>query len=46
MKNENFDYYESCDIEINIRRLKTRPTTDLYIDYKTLTEIREKQITN
>ncbi|AGJ61232.1 DnaK suppressor protein [Candidatus Moranella endobia PCVAL] len=40
----NFGFCESCSVEIGIRRLEARPTADLCIDCKTLSEIREKQM--
>ncbi|MFZ7159366.1 RNA polymerase-binding protein DksA [Avibacterium avium] len=40
----DFGYCDSCGIEIGIRRLEARPTADLCIDCKTLSEIREKQM--
>ena len=43
--NNNYSYCAAYKIEINIKRLKARPTTMLCIDYKTLEKIREKQIT-
>ncbi|WP_343154911.1 RNA polymerase-binding protein DksA [Buchnera aphidicola (Pseudoregma panicola)] len=40
----DFGYCASCDIKIGIKRLEARPTANLCIDCKTLSEIREKQI--
>lgn len=40
----DFGYCDCCGIEIGIRRLEARPTADLCIDCKTLSEIREKQM--
>ncbi|WP_343184167.1 RNA polymerase-binding protein DksA [Buchnera aphidicola (Ceratovacuna keduensis)] len=40
----DFGYCSSCDIKIGIKRLEARPTANLCIDCKTLSEIREKQI--
>ncbi|WP_343188344.1 RNA polymerase-binding protein DksA [Buchnera aphidicola (Ceratoglyphina bambusae)] len=40
----NFGYCISCDIKIGIKRLEARPTANLCIDCKTLSEIRDKQI--
>ncbi|AAO26916.1 DnaK suppressor protein [Buchnera aphidicola str. Bp (Baizongia pistaciae)] len=44
VENKDFGYCESCGIEIGIKRLEARPTANLCIDCKTLSEIREKQI--
>ncbi|AKC31908.1 RNA polymerase-binding protein DksA [Candidatus Pantoea carbekii] len=44
VEEDDFGYCESCNIEIGIRRLEARPTADLCIDCKMLSEIREKQI--
>lgn len=44
IKNNSFGHCETCGIEIGIPRLEARPTADLCIDCKTLSEIREKQI--
>ncbi|CAL4042505.1 RNA polymerase-binding transcription factor DksA [Buchnera aphidicola (Tetraneura ulmi)] len=44
LKENNFGYCESCNIEIGIKRLEARPTANLCIDCKTLAEIREKQL--
>lgn len=44
IKNNNFGYCDTCDVEIGIRRLEARPTANLCIDCKTLSEIRDKQI--
>jgi DnaK suppressor protein len=39
-----YGYCETCGVEIGIRRLEARPTANLCIDCKTLSEIREKQL--
>ncbi len=39
-----YGYCEECGIEIGIRRLEARPTADLCIDCKSLSEIREKSM--
>lgn len=39
----DYGYCESCGVEIGIRRLEARPTADLCIECKTLSEIKEKQ---
>ncbi|MDE5284769.1 MAG: RNA polymerase-binding protein DksA, partial [Candidatus Blochmannia sp. A2] len=44
IKDKDFGYCDSCGIEIGIRRLEARPTANLCIDCKTLSEIREKQM--
>jgi len=44
VENKDFGYCESCGVEIGIKRLEARPTANLCIDCKTLSEIREKQI--
>ncbi|AYN24847.1 RNA polymerase-binding protein DksA [Buchnera aphidicola] len=44
IKDKDFGYCSSCDVEIGIRRLEARPTANLCIDCKTLAEIREKQM--
>lgn len=41
---DDFGYYDSCGVEIGIRRLEARPTADLCINCKTLAEVREKQM--
>lgn len=41
---EDFGYCEACGIEIGFPRLEARPTATLCIDCKTLSEIKEKQI--
>ena len=40
----DYGYCEECGIEIGIRRLEARPTADLCIDCKSLSEIREKSM--
>ncbi|ANF16987.1 RNA polymerase-binding transcription factor [Buchnera aphidicola (Schlechtendalia chinensis)] len=44
VEKNDFGYCESCGVEIGIRRLEARPTANLCIDCKTLSEIREKQM--
>lgn len=44
LKTDDFGYCEECGIEIGIRRLEARPTAELCIDCKNLSEIKEKQI--
>lgn len=44
LQNHEYGYCESCGVEIGIRRLEARPTADLCIDCKTLSEIKEKQM--
>ena len=41
---EEYGWCESCGIEIGVKRLEARPTADLCIDCKTLSEIKEKQV--
>lgn len=43
LQSEDFGYCETCGIEIGIKRLEARPTADLCIDCKTLSEIKERQ---
>lgn len=38
-----YGFCKACGIEIGIRRLEARPTAELCIDCKTLSEIKEKQ---
>ncbi|BBI01176.1 poly(A) polymerase I [Buchnera aphidicola (Nipponaphis monzeni)] len=45
IKKNNFGYCTTCGIEIGIKRLEARPTANLCIDCKTLSEIRAKQMT-
>ena len=40
----DFGFCKSCGIEIGIRRLEARPTADLCIECKTLSEIKERQM--
>ncbi|BGI51380.1 MAG: RNA polymerase-binding protein DksA [Buchnera aphidicola (Ceratovacuna japonica)] len=40
----DFGYCSSCDIKIGIKRLEARPTANLCIDCKTLSEIRSRQV--
>ena len=40
----DYGYCEECGIEIGIRRLEARPTANLCIDCKSLSEIREKSM--
>ncbi|MGC9404175.1 RNA polymerase-binding protein DksA [Vibrio genomosp. F10] len=44
IEEDDFGFCESCGVEIGIRRLEARPTADLCIDCKTLSEIKEKQM--
>ena len=41
---DDYGYCESCGVEIGIRRLEARPTATQCIDCKTLSEIKERQI--
>ncbi|XBC39908.1 MAG: RNA polymerase-binding protein DksA [Buchnera aphidicola (Chaetogeoica yunlongensis)] len=43
VETKEFGYCDACGIEIGIKRLEARPTANLCIDCKTLSEIREKQ---
>lgn len=43
IEQEDYGYCEMCGEEIGIRRLEARPTANLCIDCKAITEIREKQ---
>ncbi len=40
----DYGYCEECGVEIGIRRLEARPTANLCIDCKSLSEIREKSM--
>jgi len=40
----DYGYCDECGIEIGIRRLEARPTANLCIDCKSLSEIREKSM--
>ena len=44
LESGDYGYCEECGIEIGIRRLEARPTADLCIDCKSLSEIREKSM--
>lgn len=44
LESGEYGYCEECGIEIGIRRLEARPTADLCIDCKSLSEIREKSM--
>ncbi len=44
IEEDEFGYCKSCGIEIGIRRLEARPTADLCIECKTLSEIKERQM--
>ena len=44
IEEDEFGYCKSCGIEIGIRRLEARPTADLCIECKTLSEIKERQL--
>jgi DnaK suppressor protein len=41
---DDYGYCLSCGAEIGLQRLEARPTASLCIDYKTLEEIRERQM--
>ncbi len=43
INNKNYGYCKTCNIEIEIKRLKARPTTTLCIDCKTIAEIRKRK---
>lgn len=43
IKQNDYGFCHQCGEEIGVRRLEARPTADLCIDCKTLSEIREKQ---
>ena len=44
IEEDEFGFCNSCGIEIGIRRLEARPTADLCIECKTLSEIKERQL--
>jgi DnaK suppressor protein len=44
IEEDEFGFCKSCGIEIGIRRLEARPTADLCIECKTLSEIKERQL--
>lgn len=44
IEEDDFGFCKSCGIEIGIRRLEARPTADLCIECKTLSEIKERQL--
>lgn len=44
IEEDEFGFCKSCGIEIGIRRLEARPTADLCIECKTLSEIKERQM--
>lgn len=44
IEDDDFGFCKSCGIEIGIRRLEARPTADLCIECKTLSEIKERQL--
>ncbi|MFT8229919.1 MAG: RNA polymerase-binding protein DksA [Enterobacterales bacterium] len=44
IETNSFGFCSLCEIEIGIKRLEARPTADLCIDCKTLSEIKNKQI--
>ncbi len=44
IEDDDFGFCKSCGIEIGIRRLEARPTADLCIECKTLSEIKERQM--
>jgi len=39
-----YGYCETCGVDIGVQRLEARPTADQCIDCKTLSEIRERQM--
>ena len=39
----DYGFCETCGVEIGVRRLEARPTATQCIDWKTLSEIKEKQ---
>jgi DnaK suppressor protein len=44
IESQDYGYFESCGVEIGLKRLEARPTATLCIDCKTLDELREKQL--
>jgi DnaK suppressor protein len=44
LDNNEYGFCEQCGVEIGVQRLEARPTATLCIDYKTLDEIKEKQL--
>ncbi len=42
--NQDYGWCDRCGIEIGIRRLEARPTAELCVDCKTLSEIKERQM--
>ena len=44
IEEDEFGFCKACGIEIGIRRLEARPTADLCIECKTLSEIKERQL--
>ena len=44
IEDDDFGFCKSCGIEIGIRRLEARPTADLCMECKTLSEIKERQM--
>ena len=40
----DYGYCTGCGVEIGIKRLEARPTATLFIDCKTLEEVRERQV--
>jgi len=44
IEEDDFGFCDSCGVEIGIRRLEARPTADLCIDCKTLSELKAKQM--
>lgn len=44
IEDEEYGWCESCGVEIGVKRLEARPTADMCVDYKTLAEIKEKQV--
>ena len=45
IENDDYGFCDTCGIEIGIRRLEARPTATQCVDCKTLSEIKERQIT-
>ena len=43
IQTEEYGYCQSCGVEIGVKRLEARPTAELCIDCKTISEVKEKQ---
>ena len=43
IEQDDYGFCDACGVEIGIQRLEARPTATLYIDCKTLAEIKERQ---